>query len=428
MPMRLSTTLCLALSAALVLAPAAGHAQQTFQACYVPDVGALYLIGLEGLPTSCLATGHVEISWTEGDTTTVDHGALVGLADDDHPQYLPVEGVRQAVDGFAITSLPGSEPTTIPVEGNGARLMWFAGEAALRAGGVNGTQWDAVNIGRGSMGLGYHVTASGDAAVALGYFSTATASYATATGSGTTASGASSIAMGDQSTASGWRSTATGYNTLASAHGSTATGISTTASGLYTLSGGSGSEAAGNLSVALGLRTIAQAYGELAFGRYNVAVGNPGAWGGNDPLLSAGNGTDANTRSNALTLQKDGDLIIAGTLTESSDRRLKLGIEPLGPALDAVLAVRPVRFRFRDGTGHPAGPQIGLIAQDVEAAFPELVTRDGQGYLSLAYPKLTAVLVQAIHDQQAQLDALREENRRLLERIEGIEAALRERR
>src|SRR5437899_10838936 len=56
------------LVAALALAgvPGRAQAQQTFNACYVPSVGAIYLIKLAGLPSACLAVGHVAGSWTEG--------------------------------------------------------------------------------------------------------------------------------------------------------------------------------------------------------------------------------------------------------------------------------------------------------------------------------------------------------------------------
>ena len=52
------------LVAALALAgvPGRAQAQQTFNACYVPSVGAIYLIGLTGLPTACLATSHVQVT------------------------------------------------------------------------------------------------------------------------------------------------------------------------------------------------------------------------------------------------------------------------------------------------------------------------------------------------------------------------------
>jgi multidrug efflux pump subunit AcrA (membrane-fusion protein) len=77
--------------------------------------------------------------------------------------------------------------------------------------------------------------------------------------------------------------------------------------------------------------------------------------------------------------------------------------------LDGLLGLTPIRYRFREGTGHPLERQIGLSAQEVERAFPELVSRDSKGYLSVAYTNLTAVLVRAIQEQQAEIEALRAE-------------------
>ena len=111
----------------------------------------------------------------------------------------------------------------------------------------------------------------------------------------------------------------------------------------------------------------------LVIGRHNVVEGSSASWQANDPLFVAGNGSSS-TPSNALTLLKNGNLTIAGMLTENSDRRLKTDIRPLGPALEKLASLPAVRFRFREGTNRPPGPQIGLIAQDVQEVFPELVT------------------------------------------------------
>lgn len=92
-----------------------GRRSATFAACYVPDVGAPYLINQTGLPAACPSTGHVAISWTE----CTDHGALAGLADGDHAQYLLVDGVRDGTDGFAVTRTlnEGVIPVSALVEG-----------------------------------------------------------------------------------------------------------------------------------------------------------------------------------------------------------------------------------------------------------------------------------------------------------------------
>ncbi|UCG89515.1 MAG: hypothetical protein JSW71_07065 [Gemmatimonadota bacterium] len=67
-----------ALAVGLGAAQAQAQGPQTFFVCYVPDVGAMYLIQLPGLPTECLSVSHVEISWTEGGTEVAD-GSITTL-------------------------------------------------------------------------------------------------------------------------------------------------------------------------------------------------------------------------------------------------------------------------------------------------------------------------------------------------------------
>lgn len=84
----------------------------------------------------------------------------------------------------------------IPAEGAGTRLMWYPGKAAFRAGLIDGTQWDAANIGDYSLAIGYNNRASAAYAVALGYGCTAAQQSSFAMGELNTASGAASVALG----------------------------------------------------------------------------------------------------------------------------------------------------------------------------------------------------------------------------------------
>src|SRR5690606_23605358 len=202
-----------------------------------------------------------------------------------------------------------------------------------RAGRVSGNGWDLENLGDYSVAMGQHAVALGPGSVALGWE--------------TTAGNASATAFGEFATASG--------------HGATAFGWRTTASGQYSTAWGMQSAATGLGATAMGFNTVAQAAGSLVIGRYNVIEGIPDAWADNDdPLFVAGNGSPI-VRSNALVLRRNGDLTIAGTLTESSDARLKEEIEPLGDVLDRVLRLQPVTYRFREGTNRSRERQIGLL-------------------------------------------------------------------
>jgi hypothetical protein len=94
----------------------------------------------------------------------------------------------------------------------------------------------------------------------------------------------------------------------------------------------------------------------------------------------------------------------------SSDIRLKKNMNQLTGALDKLLGLRGVNYEWRTEEfperGLPDGRQLGLIAQEVEKVFPELVSTGGDGYKALAYDRLTAILLEAIKEQQAQIEAL----------------------
>jgi len=55
------------------------------------------------------------------------------------------------------------------------------------------------------------------------------------------------------------------------------------------------------------------------------------------------------------------------------------------------------------------GTQMGLIAQDVERIIPEVVDTDGDGYKSIQYGKISALLIEAIKAQQKEIEGLRRE-------------------
>jgi len=105
---------------------------------------------------------------------------------------------------------------------------------------------------------------------------------------------------------------------------------------------------------------------------------------------------------------------------EKSDGRLKKDIKPLSHALDSILQLQGKTYRWKEDTTFANKADIGLIAQDVEKVFPEFVAEDEQGYKAVAYSKLTAVLIEAMKEQQGQMISqqqqiavLEEENQQL---------------
>lgn len=101
-----------------------------------------------------------------------------------------------------------------------------------------------------------------------------------------------------------------------------------------------------------------------------------------------------------------GNLTLQGVVASSSDARLKTNVRPLSGALSGVQALQGHSYRFRAGKG-PEGEQLGFIAQELEQVYPELVTTGPDGLKAVNYAQLTPVLVEAIKEQQRQIDQLR---------------------
>jgi trimeric autotransporter adhesin len=108
-----------------------------------------------------------------------------------------------------------------------------------------------------------------------------------------------------------------------------------------------------------------------------------------------------------------------------SDIRLKKNISPLNNSLGSVLKLNGVNFDWRTDEfpemGFTKARQIGLIAQDVEKVFPELVNEGPNGYKSIDYSKITPVLIEAIKEQQKQIDS---QNKRIDELEKAVSALL----
>jgi len=123
----------------------------------------------------------------------------------------------EGADGLLVTGVFGTGAVS---EWVGAALynvgMFFNPiKGAFRAGRADAAEWDAANVGIGSIGIGRNTTASGEDATAIGRSTLASGDRATALGDSAIASGEGSTAMGNQTIASGDRATAIGSNTTA---------------------------------------------------------------------------------------------------------------------------------------------------------------------------------------------------------------------
>lgn len=244
-------------------------------------------------------------------------------------------------------------------------------------------------VGDGSCATGYNGEASGNWSHVEGRNCKATGINSHAQGGGTEASGLASHAEGNSSVASGENSHAEGNNTKAQGNGSHSEGLNTIASGIYSHAEGASTTASGKYSHAEGEGANATHLAQHVFGQYNI----------NDPSANAstqrgdyaeivGNGTSFTNKSNARTLDWSGNEVIAGTLTQNSDGRLKNILPDNVPDLSEVMAHV---FKWNDDF-HDDNKHVGYIAQDIEAIAPYLV-REDNGIKSLDY---IAVLVAKI--------------------------------
>ena len=106
------------------------------------------------------------------------------------------------------------------------------------------------------------------------------------------------------------------------------------------------------------------------------------------------------------------DVYVGGTMTSSSDIRLKTRIRSLKsnsglPATDTIDDIRTVIYTLR--AEPEAGEHIGFIAQDFLKHYPQLLRRpDDNGYYSLDYSKVTVILLECIKELKHELNTLRE--------------------
>ena len=116
-----------------------------------------------------------------------------------------------------------------------------------------------------------------------------------------------------------------------------------------------------------------------------------------------------------------------GTYTPS-DRRLKKDINAIPSVLSKLSYLHPVTYHYNNEAA-TAPVSMGLIAQDVQSVFPELVgvspIRNGEGgTLMVNYGGMSVVAIKAVQEQQEQIERLKNENAQLRSRLDAIEALL----
>ena len=163
----------------------------------------------------------------------------------------------------------------------------------------------------------------------------------------------------------------------------------------------------------------------------NVAITTTGSYGGGITTLDGtqgytmwaqNGGADFYIRRATTTTGYTGGVYISNGATSwssASDERLKNIISPIEDATKKLSGLRCVIGEYKDNVGvlHPF-----LIAQDVQAVFPEVVnSMDDEGHLGMSYTDMIPILVKAIQEQQALITAQASTITALTARITALE-------
>jgi hypothetical protein len=334
----------------------------------------------ENVPFSFNSTNPLGIESTFSNNSIGNYSFSVGIANTASGEHSSAFG--QETNATGLSSLASGYDTTA----SGAYSSAFG--QSTTASGSHSTAFGNLSTATAftSFSAGSDSHANGAASIALGNGANAQNDYAVAIGHGATASAESSVALGYNVTASGVYSTAMGINSFANGQGSTAMGWN--------------NQANGGASTAMGSGTIASDYASLAIGYFNdsgsTITSSNTFFDNSNTAFVIGNGVDNDNRSDALTVLFDGTTTIAGDLSINSDARLKANIISLGSTLAKLLQIDGKRYSMKKDENKKQ--KIGLLAQDIEKVFPELVS-ESNGIKSVNYQGLVPVLINALKEQ-----------------------------
>ena len=312
-------------------------------------------------------------------------------------------GIYTALQGKQSSLTFDSTPTqgsTNPVTSGGVydhRVV--VGQKEGETLGTNATSegTNTIASGANSHAEGNATSATGSNSHSEGWSTLASGSCSHGEGYETTASGGFSHAEGQSTESSGDCSHGEGWGTVASGDFSHAEGVDTVASGTSSHAEGAACSANGENSHAEGTSTIANGVSQHVFGKSNIAD--------TTSVEIVGWGANTSNRKNIRTLDQSGNMTIAGTLTQSSDAKLKT----VEGEIPDVSEIHAVRFRWNDVNGqHDDLDHVGYIAQDVEKVAPFMVKNDSNGYKALDYIAFLCAKMELLERRVKELEEKKE--------------------
>lgn len=285
---------------------------------------------------------------------------------------------------LAVSDYTSGVNTTAPAEGAGTRFMWYGAKAAIRAGRIDGTQWDDANIGLYSTAFGENARAGGDNSIAVG--------------KNTIAANTAAIAMGENCYAVGLNSVALGYGAATN----TSSGAPRTGTFVF-------ADRSVTVAYNTGMVDESTRFHPAATNTFNVRAVN-GSYFYTNTALTTG-----------VSLPAGG-----GSWVSLSDVHMKENFAAVdGEELLTRLRGVPItswNYKTQDSKIRHIGP----MAQDFAAAFH--VGEDDKHIATIDPDGVALAGVQALdtrtNSQQLRIEELQKENAALKERLERIEKLL----
>lgn len=140
----------------------------------------------------------------------------------------------------------------------------------------------------------------------------------------------------------------------------------------------------------------------------SISIGQPVGTGDTVQFAKVGVGGASDA---TYELKVTGDIGATGDIVAyvSSDERLKNNVELISNPIEKVQSLKGVTWEWNELASEAAkqSPSVGVIAQDVEKVLPQLVHDRENGFKGVDYAKLTGLLIEAIKEQQKQIDELK---------------------
>jgi len=244
--------------------------------------------------------------------------------------------------------------------------------------------------------------------------------YYNTSGSYNTANGADALLnnrTGGYNTANGFEALhenrSGGYNTATGVYAlfDNTTGSNNTANGVSALT----NNTSGNRNIAVGFRALYNNNGSDNVG-LGFNAGNGLTTGSGNVCIGAGI-LGAPGESNTTRIRNIYSSVASGRAvyinsnnkigTLASTRRVKENIKPMEKASEAVLALKPVSFRYNKEIDPSGTPQFGLVAEEVAEIDPDLVTRDSSGQPeTVRYDAVNAMLLNEFLKEHSKVEKL----------------------